>query len=215
MRFEDLKRVWREEGTGEYKRAKIEDLSAAQRRASDLLKRVVRRRLGATGRMLLISIPLLSWAAINAPWPLFAWPGAVLCWSWFAYLFVSHWKVGRAKPDPGLPVRDAVHAELERFRMLERHFERRVLVFPLLVVGMICLFVGLSRDPQERLGIILTFSVVQLLFMAWARPRVRRNRERVVRPLREELESWARDLEEFEAEGRANHQNDAFSGGSS
>ena len=213
MRFEDLKRVWREEGTGEYKRVKIEDLSPAQGRASNLLNRFVRHRLRFLGIVLLIAIPLLSRAAINAPWPLFAWPGAVLFWGWFAYLFVSIWKLGRAKPDPGLPVRDAVHAELERFRMLERAFKRRLLFFPALVVGLICLFVGLSPNPRERLGIILTFSVVQFLLTALLRPRVRRRREQVVRPFREELESWASDLEEFEAEGGGDHQNDTFSGG--
>ena len=35
----------------------------------------------------------------------------------------------------------------------------------------------------------------------------RRRLERVVRPLREELESWAGDLEEFEVEGDGDHKN--------
>ena len=74
MRFEDLKRVWREEETGEYKRVKIEDLSAAHGRASNHLNRMVRLGLRFLGIMLLITIPLWAWAAIVAPWPLLAWP---------------------------------------------------------------------------------------------------------------------------------------------
>ena len=200
MRFEDLKRVWREEETGEYKRVKIEDLSAAHDRASNHLNTMVRRGVGLAGIMLLITIPLFGWGAINAFWPLLAWPGAVLLWGWLTYLFVSVWKLGRAKPDPGLPVRDAVQAELDRLRMLERLREGIPWSLPAFVVGEITLFIGLSANPRETLGRVLIFSAVVLLIAALALRGNWRCLERVVR-LREELESWAGDLEDFEVEG--------------
>lgn len=201
MRFEDLKRVWREEGTGEYKRVKIEDLSAAHGRASSHLNRMVRLGLRFLGIMLLITIPLWGWGAINAPRPLLAWPGAVLLWGLLAYLFVFWWKLGGAKPDPGLPVRDAVNAELERLRTLERFRESLPWSLPAFVVGEISLVIGLGANPRESLGLVLIFSAVVLVIAVLGRRGNRRILERVVRPLREELESWAADLEEFEAEG--------------
>ncbi len=157
MRFEDLKRVWREEGTGEYKRVRIEDLSAAHGRASNHLNRMVRLGLRSIGIMLLITIPLFGRAAINAPWPLLVWPGAVLLWGWLGYIFVSWWKLGRAKPDPGLPVLDAVHSELDRLRMLERFRKGLPWSLPAFIVGEIIFFIGLSPDPRESLVRVLMF----------------------------------------------------------
>ena len=201
MRFEDLKRVWREEGPGEYKRVKIEDLSAAQGRAGNHLNRMVRLGLRSIGTIMLISIPLLVRAAIKAPWPLLAWSGAALGWGWLGYLFVSWWKLGRAKPDPGLPVRDAVDAELERLRMLERFREGLPWSMPAFVVGQIVFHIGMTADLRESLGRVLIFSAMVLLITALGFRGNWRRLERVVRPLREELEGWARDLEEFEVEG--------------
>ena len=206
MRFEDLKRVWCEEGTGEYKRVRIEDLSEARGRASNHLNRMVRGGVGLGGIMLLITIPLFGRAAINAAWPLLAWPGAVLLWGWLTYLFVSMWKVGRAKPDPGLPVLDAVHAELDRLRMMERFRVGVPWSLPAFVAGEISLFIGLTPNPRESLVRVLMFSAAVLLITALAWRQNWRFFEQVVR-LKEELESWAGDLGEFEVDGGGDHKN--------
>ena len=173
MRFEDLKRVWREEGTGEYKRVRIEDLSAAHGRASNHLNRMVRLGLPSIGSLLLITIPLFGRAAINAPWPLLVWPGAVLLWGLLVYMFVSLWNLGRAKPDPGLPVLDAVHSESDRLRMLERFREGLPWSLPPFIVGEIIFFIGLTPNPRESLVRVLMFSAAVLLIAALA---LRRNR---------------------------------------
>lgn len=198
MKFEDLKRVWREEGTGGYKRVRIEDLSAAHGRASNHLNRLVRWIGPFLMITLFFTIPVFGWGAINAPRPLLAWPGAVLLWGWLAYQLAVWWNLRKAKPDPGLPVRDAVHAELARLRMLERFRENVPWSLPIFIVGEVLIFVGASGDPRESLWTILTFSAAVLGLAAWGRRRNRRELERVVRPLREELESWIVDLEELE-----------------
>lgn len=200
MRFEDLKHVWREEGTGEYKRVRIEDLSTAQDQASNHLNRMVRHGLIGLGVMLLVTIPLFGWAAINAPRPPLAWPGAILLWGWLGYLFVSWWKLGAAKPDPGLPVLAAVQAELERLRMLERFRESLPWSLPAFVTGEILVFLGLSPNPSESVVTILVFSVVVLVLAVLGFRGNRGRLERTVRPLRESLEGWASDLAAFEAE---------------
>jgi hypothetical protein len=68
-------------------------------------------------------------------------------------------------------------------------------------------FIGLSANPRESLGRILIFSAVVLLVTALALRGNWRGLERGVRPLREELESWAGDLEEFEVEGGGDDKN--------
>ena len=198
MTFEDLKRVWREEGIGEYKRVRIEDLSGAHGRASRHLNRLVRWIGPLLVILLLVTIPLWGWGAINAPRPLLAWPGAVLLWGWIAKQLAVWWNLRKAKPDPGLPVRDAVYAELERLRMVERFRENMHWYLVTFIVGEILLFVGLSADLRESLYAILPFSAAVLGLAALGRRVNRRELERVVRPLREELESWVVGLEELE-----------------
>ena len=198
MRFEDLKRVWREEGTGNYKRVRIEDLSVARGRASDHLNHEVRFGIPLLVILLVVTIPLFAAAAVGAPRPLLAWSGAVLLWGWLASISAVWWKLWKAAPDPGLPVRDAVYAELERLRMLERfrgNFRWYVLPF---IAGEILMFVGLRADLREGLGMILGFTAAILALAAFARRKNRRDLQRVVRPLKEELESWTVDLEELD-----------------
>jgi hypothetical protein len=94
-------------------------------------------------------------------------------------------------------VRDAVYAELERLRMLERFRENfRWYVLPF-IAGEILMFVGLRADLREGLGMILGFTAAILALAAFARRKNRRDLQRVVRPLKEELESWTVDLEEL------------------
>ena len=148
--------------------------------------------------MLLVTIPLWGWGVINAPRPLLAWPGAILLWGWLAHQLVVWWNIRKAKPDPGLPVRDAVYAELGRLRMLERFRENVRSYLLIFIAGEMLLFVGLTSDLRESLYAILPFSAVVLALAALGHRGNRRELERVVRPLRAELESWVVGLEELE-----------------
>jgi hypothetical protein len=204
MRFEDLPRVWREEGTGQYKRARIEDLAAAHGRARRHLHRWVRGGLLSLSVLLVITVPLFGLGAINAPRPILAWSGAILLWGWLAHPLAFWWRLGRTKPDPGLPVRDAVRAELGRLRMLEQFRQHSPWSLTAFVAGEICLFIGLGPDPREGMVTILSWSAIVLLIAALAVRGNRRQLERVDRPMREELESWASDLDRIGMDGDTN-----------
>ena len=85
--------------------------------------------------------------------------------------------------------------------MLERFREGLPWSLPAFVVGEIIFFIGLTPNPRESLVRVLMFSAAVLLITALGFRGNWRRLERVVRPLREELESWAGDLEDFEVEG--------------
>ncbi|MCG8462735.1 MAG: hypothetical protein MI919_41145 [Holophagales bacterium] len=198
MRFEDLKRVWREEGSGEYRRVRVEELSTVLGRASTHVNRMVRFEL-LVSFALLLAIVLFSQSAIQAHRPLLAWPGAVLIWVWLAHGLACLRRLRQAKPDPGLPVREAVHAELERIRIVKR-FRETYLWYLILtfIIGNILFLAGLSIDPQESLWAVVPISAAVLAFAAWGLRGNRRELKRVLRPLEEELQSWIVDLEQLE-----------------
>ena len=120
MKFEDLQRVWREPATGNFKRVRIEDLSAARERAGSYLNHEMRIGMPLLTILIVVAIPWFATAAISAPRPLLAWPGAVLLSGWILSITAVWWKLWKARPNPGLPVRDAVHIELERLRTMQR-----------------------------------------------------------------------------------------------
>ena len=90
--------------------------------------------------------------------------------------------------------------------MLERFRERGPWSLPALMVSAIIFFIGLTPNPRESLVRVLMFSAAVLLITALAWRQNWRFFEQVVR-LREELESWAGDLEEFEVDGGGDHKN--------
>ena len=199
MKFEDLPRVWREPATGNFKRVRIEDLSAARERAGSYLNREMRIGIPLL-TILVVAIPWFATAAISAPRPLLAWPGAVLLSGWILSITAVWWKLWKARPNPGLPVRDAVHIELERLRTMQRFRSRTRWYLFAFVAGEILLFVGLHADPGESVWLIVGFGAAMLLLAAIARRKNRRDLLGIVRPLIEELESWTVDLEEMDPE---------------
>lgn len=200
MKFEDLQRVWREPATGNFKRVRIEDLSAARERAGSYLNHEMRVGVPLLTILIVAGIPLLTTAAIVAPRPLLAWPGAVLLSGWILSITGVWWKLWNARPNPGLPVRDAVHIELERLRTMQRFRSNTRWYLPPFVAGEILLFVGLRADLRESVWWIVGFGTAVLLLAAIARRKNRRDLQGVVRPLIEELESWTVDLEEMDLE---------------
>ncbi len=200
MKFEDLPRVWREPATGNFKRVRIEDLSAARERAGSYLNREMRIGMPLLTILIVVAIPGFATAAISAPRPLLAWPGAVLLSGWILSITAVWWKLWKARPSPGLPVRDAVHVELERLRTMQRFRSNIRWDLPALVAGEILLFVGLRADLGESVWLIVGFGAAVLLLAAIARRKNRRDLLGIVRPLVEELESWTVDLEEMDRE---------------
>jgi hypothetical protein len=91
--------------------------------------------------------------------------------------------------------------------MLEQFRQRLPWSLTAFVAGEICLFIGLSDDPREGMVSILRWSALVLLLAALAVRGNRRQLERVDRPMREELESWASDLDRIGMDG------DTISGG--
>lgn len=199
MKFDDLQRVWREPATGNFKRVRIEDLSAARERAGSYLNHEMRIGIPLL-TILIVAIPLLASAAIVAPRPLLAWSGAVLLSGWILSITAVWWKLWKARPNSGLPVRDAVYSELERLRTMQRFRSNIRWYLPPFVVGEILLFVGLHSDLRESVWWIVGFGAAVLVLAAVARRRNRRDLQGVVRPLIEELESWTVDLEEIDRE---------------
>ena len=200
MKFEDLQRVWREPATGNFKRVRIEDLSAARERAGSYLNREMRIGMPLLAILIVVGIPLLATAAISAPRPLLAWPGAVLLSGWILSITAVWWKLWKARPNRGLPVRDAVHIELERLRTMQRFRTRSRWYLSAFVAGQILLSVGLQDDLRESVWSIVGFGAAVLLLAAIARRKNRRDLLGIVRPLIEELESWTVDLEEMDPE---------------
>jgi hypothetical protein len=200
MKFDDLPRVWREPATGNFKRVRIEDLSEARERAGSYLRHEMRVGMPLLTFLIVVGIPLLASAAIVAPRPFLVWPGAVLLSGWISSIAAVWWKLWKARPRPGLPVRDAVHTELERLRTMQRFRRNGPWYLAAFVGGEILLFVGLHSDLQESVWWIVGFSAVVLVLAAIARRKNRRDLQGVVRPLIEELESWIVDLEEMDSE---------------
>jgi hypothetical protein len=199
MKFEDLQRVWREPATGNFKRVRIEDLSAARERAGSYLNHEMRIGMPLLA-ILIVAIPWFATAAISAPRPLLALPGAVLLSGWILSITAVWWKLWKARPNLGLPVRDAVHIELERLRTMQRFRSNTRWYLPAFVAGEILLFVGLSADLRESVWLIVGFGAAVLLLAALARRKNRRDLLGTVRPLIEELESWTVDLEQMDRE---------------
>jgi hypothetical protein len=200
MKFEDLQRVWREPATGNFKRVRIEDLSAARERAGSYLNHEMRIGMPLLTFLIVVAIPLFASAAIGAPRPLLAWSGTVLLSGWILSITAVWWKLWKARPNPGLPVRDAVYTELERLRTMHRFRSNIRWYLASFVAGEILLFVGLHSDLRESVWRIVGFGAAVLVLAAVARRKNRRDLQGVVRPLIAELESWTVALEETDPE---------------
>lgn len=202
MNFDDIGRVWREEGTEEFRRTRIEDLSTVRGRAARLMNRA--RRLVLVDMVAaLVAIPFFTYQAIRAPSALAA-LGAIIIVIMLIVIPIRLRVIRRAAPDPTLPVRVAVQAEVTRLRALER-FHRTVEWYLVPVaLGMILYLAGLSvdivGDPvpvafRIRMSILGVAAFGLVIFGNRVSLRLR------VQPLREDLESWLTDLEESGLDG--------------
>lgn len=202
MNFDDIGRVWREEGTEDVRRTRIEDLSTVRGRAARLIAGARRSVLVDTVAALL-AIPFFTYQAIRAPSALTA-LGAIIIVIVVVVIPIRLRVIRRAAPDPTLPVRVAVQAEATRLRALER-FQRTVEWYlgPA-AVGMILYLAGLSvdivGDPvpvafRIRMSVLGVAAFGLVIFLNRCSLRLR------VQPLREDLESWLTDLEESELDG--------------
>lgn len=201
MEFEDIGRVWREEGTGELRRTRVEDLSAVLGRATRFNARA-RRRMGLTGKVVLVPLVLVyGYLAIRAPTPIST-VGAFILAAAAVVALLRFRAVSRAVPDTTLPVRLAIQAEVARLRMLERFRGDSKWIHGLLVAGYVLYVLGVVlevADLQVRIAALGFFAFV-LGVLELAILVARRRGPSQIRALREDLESWLGGLEGFDLE---------------
>jgi hypothetical protein len=198
MNFEDLGRVWQEQGTGDFQRRKIENLSTVRGKAERLLNGVHRngKWIGAVTVILCAVFFTLGLLASEKPW--LAGSGVLILSVWLAYVISVVLRLGKAKGAESLPVRDSVESEVRRLRILEGFWGKVHWPLLLFLVGEVMAFEGFRPSGAERgamSGGFYVFLVVLVVFGTLAR---RRDARHKVRPLREELESWLAGLEAFE-----------------
>lgn len=200
MNFDDLVRMWREEGTGDYLRTRVEALSSARNRVEQVDASVRRRDLVFTVFAVLF-VPILVSVGVRAPSFVSAF-GVVLIGMSFAASWLLRRRARHDRPDPTLPVRASVADAIARLRAQERFlgYLRPWVLLPL-AAGMILAVAGApvnrAGDPvsvQFRIG--YTAVVIALVSVILAGSRYTARKE--YRPLREDLESWLEDLDEYD-----------------
>jgi hypothetical protein len=204
MTFEDIGRVWREQGTGDFQRRKIENLSTVQGRAERFADRFYRRG------MFIFAVTFLSLAAVVAavaadapPRPLLAWPGLIIVVGTLLRWLLRWQALRRPRVDATPPVRHAVQAAVDRLRFMERWWERAGqphFYLPFLV-GEILAFEGFRPVGEGRGVVTVVFYGLLLLTVVYGTLGNRRAVRQTVRPLREDLESWLADLAAFDHDG--------------
>ncbi len=206
MNFDEVRRIWREEATGDFGRTRVEYLSAATDRAAKL-DAEARRKWWAGTVMAMVSAPAYIFAvtvAISRGYLVMALGGVILAIS--IVIWAIEWrKLRGAAPDPTLPVSAAVEAQVARLLVWERYMDTLgwrflapfVVGYLVIMAGMSVTLAGdpVSLGPRVRLSIS---AIVLSAFLAfWNRRRARIE----VRPLREDLQSWLADLEDSDLGG--------------
>ena len=204
MTFEDIGRVWREQGTGDFQRRKIENLSTVQGRAERFADRFYRRGM----ILLAVTIPAMAAIVIAAaadlpPRPWLAWPGLIILIAILLRLLFRWQALRRPRVDATPPVRHAVQAAVDRLRVMESFWERasRPLSYLPFLVGEILAFEGLRPVGAERGVITAIFYGLLLLTVVFGSLANRRAVRQTIRPLREDLETWLADLTAFDHDG--------------
>ena len=122
MEFEEIGRVWREQGTGTIRRTRTENLSSALERAKR--SGAARRRRFARSAWI-VAVPMvlifgyMAWRAPN----LIAAAGAVVLTAVAGLVAVRYRAIGRRTSDTALPVRQALQAELGHLTDLDSFFD--------------------------------------------------------------------------------------------
>jgi hypothetical protein len=201
MNFEDIGRVWREQGTGDFQRRKIENLSMVQGRAERFLDRHYRKGIFLfviTFLGLAAAVAVAAVADAGRPW--LAWPGLIILIATLLRGLFSWQGLRRPRIDATPPVRHAVQAAVDRLVFMERFWERAgTLRFYLpFLTGEILAFEGFRPVGEERGIVSAGFYSLLFFIVVYGSFNNRRAARQTVRPLREELESWLADLAAFE-----------------
>lgn len=196
MTFEDLERVWQEQGTGDFQRRKIESLSTVRGKAERLLNGIHRRGKWVTAFTVTMCAIFFTMGLLNSQRPWLAGSGVLLLSVFLAYVIKVVLELGGAKGAEPLSVRASVESEVRRLRILERFWGN--VHWPLLVflAGEVMMFEGF-RPPDAELG-RAGFYLILAAIVAYGTLARRRDARHKVRSLREELESWMAGLEAFD-----------------
>ena len=205
MNFDDMRRIWREELTGDFARTRVEYLSAATDRVAKLDAKA--RRMWWIGTvMVIVVVPTTTLLAIMqiSRGYLVATLGVVLITISVVMLAIRWRRLRGAVPDPTLPVSVAVEAQVARLLAWERYKNTVGWWFlgPFAVGYLLVMTsdkVDLAGNPVSFSGVRLSILVTVLsVFLAFYN---RRDARLKVRPLREELESWLADLRDSDLGG--------------
>jgi hypothetical protein len=198
MTFEDLGRVWQEQGSGDFQRRKIESLSTVRGKARRLLSRVHRAGMWIVPLTVIVCAIFFIPGMLASPRPWLAVPGVLILFVWLAFVFKVVIQLGAVKGGEPLPVRSSVESEVQRLRTLERFWGGAHWLFLAFLVGEVMLFESFRPLDAERgvtSGGFYVFLAALVVYGTLAR---RRDARQKVRPLREELESWLAGLEAFD-----------------
>jgi len=214
MNFEDIGRVWREEGTGEYRRRRIEDLSAVLDRAMRL-NAAVRRRMRVYGWVVAVPLALVfAFMALRAPTALAA-VGAGILAAWAMVVLLVYRAMSRRGSDAALPVRLAIETEVGHLRALERFGRRAKWHRAVLAGGYLLYTFGVVTEVDDA-GVRVTAMALFLMFFGSIELAIyvaRRRGPGPTRSLREDLESWLEGLEAIEASAIEDAGNMDLTGG--
>ena len=205
MNFDEVRRIWREEATGDFGRTRVEYLSAATDRVAKLDAKA-RRMFWFVTVLTIVLLPTATLLAIMqiSRGYLVATLGIVLITISYVMLAIRWRRLRGAVPDPALPVSVAVEAQVARLLAWERYKNTVGWWFlgPFAVGYSLVMTsdkVDLAGNPVSFSGVRLSVLVIVLsVFLAFYN---RRDARLKVRPLREELESWLADLKDSDLEG--------------
>ena len=198
MNFEDLGRVWQEQGTGDFQRRKVESLSTVRERAEKLLSTIHRNGRWVGGFTLVLLLVGLVAAVADTPIPWMVGTGWVILIAWLVRMLTRVRRFDAPRSGSPLPVREAVASEVSRLLLLEQFWGRIHRGFPMFLVGEILVFEGARPPGAERGAWYFGFYVALFALVAYTIVARGRDARTKVRPLREELESWLAGLEAFD-----------------
>src|SRR5688500_6502334 len=111
MTFEDLGRVWQEQGSGDFQRRKIESLSSVRGKAARLLNGLHRRGKWLTAVTASLVVLFGGWGVLESPRPWLAGPGLLILLVWLVRVSRVVLALGGAEGAEALPVRASVESE--------------------------------------------------------------------------------------------------------
>ena len=200
MNFEELGRVWRDEG-GEVLRARTETLSPLRKRVREVEAKVRRRDRLESGAALVLApaFLFLTWLVASRSMPIAALGAAVLA-LWCLAIPRRLRRARPSEPDVGRPVAQAL-AEEGNFLRAQEALLLQVPIWyiaPCLVGALLFVF-GIPSAPSYR----LKFTVVALAFGVLVTLMNLQTARRVLRPLRLEVEGWLADLDDAPLSGES------------